>query len=138
MTILAIDPGTAKCGVAVVRREGEHIEILHHEVAQVADVVSRAEVLLKEYDLHSIIVGNATQGKAILRSLRAVLPEDTCIGLVREDHTTEEARERYWQEHPRHGWQRLIPRSLCTPPCPYDDYAAVVLAEHYLQASSLK
>lgn len=138
MTILAIDPGTVKCGIAVVRRESGHVVVLHHEVVIVEDVTQRAEALLAQFDLHSIIVGNATQGKAILRQLRQALPEDISIGLVKEDHTTEQARERYWQEHPRQGLQKLLPRSLCTPPCPYDDYAAVVLAENYLLASVLK
>lgn len=138
MTILSIDPGTAKCGFAVVRRDGERIIVLHHEVSPVDQVLPRSEAFLKQFDIHTIIVGNATQGKAILRLLRKSLPEDTSIGLVREDHTTEQARERYWQEHPRHGWQKLLPKSLCTPPCPYDDYAAVVLAENYLCIPLLK
>jgi RNase H-fold protein (predicted Holliday junction resolvase) len=134
MTILSIDPGTVKCGLAVVRRVSGQVVVLHHEVVAAEEIVVRAEALQIQFDLHSIIVGNATQGKAILRQLRQVLPDDVSIGLVREDHTTEQARDRYWQEHPRHGLQKLLPRSLCTPPCPYDDYAAVVLAEQYLLA----
>ncbi|MDX1933958.1 MAG: hypothetical protein SFU56_15265 [Capsulimonadales bacterium] len=132
MKVLAIDPGTLKCGLAVVRRNEGSTVALHHEVVTTEDVVTCAEKLVAEFGLRSVIVGNATQGKAILRRLRQVLPEDVSIGLVREDFTSEEARRRYWDEHPRHGLKKLLPKSLCTPPCPYDDYAALILAEHYL------
>jgi hypothetical protein len=48
---------------------------------------------------------------------------------VDEHGTTLRARARYFTDHPPRGWRRLIPRSLQTPPEPYDDYVAVLLAE---------
>jgi hypothetical protein len=53
--------------------------------------------------------------------------------VVEERHSTERARARYYQDHPPHGWQRLLPAGLRVPSEPYDDYAAVVMAEDYLQ-----
>jgi hypothetical protein len=49
--------------------------------------------------------------------------------LIEEAGTTLAARARYFKEHPRRGWRRLLPLGLQTPPEPYDDYVAVLLAE---------
>ena len=51
---------------------------------------------------------------------------------VDETNTTLQARERYWEHHPKRGWRRLIPSTALYPPVPFDDYAALVLAERVL------
>ena len=54
------------------------------------------------------------------------------VTLVDEHRSTEEARRRYFVDNPPSGWRRLMPRGLLTPPVPYDDYVAIILAERYL------
>ena len=53
--------------------------------------------------------------------------------LVDERHTTELAKLRYFKEFPPRGLWKLVPIGLQTPPTCYDDFAAVVLAERYLE-----
>jgi hypothetical protein len=50
---------------------------------------------------------------------------------VDESHTSEQARRRYVNEKPAHGWRRLLPKALRTPETPYDDYVAILLAERW-------
>jgi hypothetical protein len=76
-----------------------------------------------------VLLGNGTAAEAIREALDEVrLP----LELAPEFNTTLRARTRYFQEHPRRGWRRLVPTSLQTPPIPVDDYAAVLIAEDYL------
>jgi hypothetical protein len=53
---------------------------------------------------------------------------------VNEKHSSERARLRYFKETPPRGIWRLIPITLQVPPVPIDDYAAVIVAEDYLEA----
>ncbi len=50
---------------------------------------------------------------------------------VNEAFTSQRARARFLAENQPRGLQRLLPRSLRTPPVPVDDYAAVLLAEDF-------
>jgi RNase H-fold protein (predicted Holliday junction resolvase) len=124
---LAIDPGHAKCGLAVVRADGA---VLHKQIVKTSDAVSRTEQLVAEYHPAALLVGGGTGSKPLLRALLAanleVAPER-----VDERHTSELARARYIETHPPRGLQRLLPRSLRIPPEPIDDLVAVILAERY-------
>ncbi len=55
------------------------------------------------------------------------------VEVVDEKYSTLRARERYFRENPPRGLRRFIPISLQTPREPYDDCAAVILAEQFLQ-----
>jgi len=124
---LAIDPGRAKCGVAVVTREGQ---ALYRAIIAVEEIVSEAERLVAAYRPCALVVGDGTGSREVLRALRAAnLPLG--VERVEEAHTSEAARARFVAENPASGWQRLLPRSLRTPWRPYDDYVAILLAERY-------
>jgi hypothetical protein len=58
------------------------------------------------------------------------------IVLVDEKGTSLLARERYLKENPPAGWRRLLPSGMQIPKEPYDDYAALLLAERYLSNPS--
>jgi hypothetical protein len=53
--------------------------------------------------------------------------------VVDERETTLRARARYFQAHPPRGWKRLVPRGMLLPPCPIDDFAALLIAERFLE-----
>ncbi len=131
MAILAIDPGTAKCGIAVVKK-GTSLETLHREIALSEEVNARVVALIPLHGVSVVLVGNATGGKVLARTLRGILPAEILLHTVPEAHTSERARARYNQENPPRGWHRLLPSGLRTPPEPYDDYAALILAEDWL------
>lgn len=129
VVVLAVDPGRAKCGVALVHEDGR---TLHREVTSAQTLVVRVRDLMALYSPSVLVVGNGTGSKPLLRELeQAHLPIP--LHPIDESYTSEAARRRYVIETPARGWQRLLPLSLRTPDQPYDDYVAVILAEHWLQ-----
>ena len=132
MALLAVDPGRDKCGLAVVTEEGR---VLHQAVVSAADVGGEAARLIAEFGVTRLLLGDRTAAGKIREQLRrAEVPLEPVV--VDEHRSSEEGRRRYFQENPRRGWRRLLPVTLQTPPRPYDDYVAVVLAERYLRAQS--
>jgi hypothetical protein len=121
--VLAVDPGRSKCGVAVCSIRGvlaRSIITLHALPALIMDWQRR-------FDVTEIVVGNRTGARDALAAASTVATVPVLP--VEEAGTTLAARTRYFVEHPPKGWRRLLPRSLQTPPEPYDDYVAVLLAE---------
>jgi len=125
--VIAVDPGREKCGVAVVRADGRVLSQAVVATGDVAETVARA----LEADARArVILGNRTGARDVSAALRErcrVTPT-----AVDEHHSTLQGRRRYFAENPPRGWRRLLPVGLQTPPHPYDDYVAVVLAERYL------
>jgi hypothetical protein len=138
--VLAIDPGTAKCGIAVARRpapEAERPHVLHREVAETERLVARVLSLLAAHpEVGAVLIGNATRGPVLFRALRDSLPPGLPLRSVEEAFTSQRARERYKLENPPRGLQKLVPPGMRTPPRPYDDYVALLLAEDYFAATA--
>ena len=127
--VLAIDPGSAKCGMAVLQRDGV---VRFQAVVPTQNVVARAQELAVAYRPQAVVIGNGTGSKPLLLQLQAAsLPAPLLP--VDESHTSEAARVRYLAANPPRGWQRLLPAALRTPPVAYDDYVALILAERYWQ-----
>lgn len=126
MKVLAVDPGREKCGVAVCGPEG----VLARRVVGLGDLRDVTKRWVEAYRVERILVGDQTWCKHVFDLLRDL---NVPLQRVGERGTTLLARRRYFQDHPRRGWRRLIPVSFQVPPEPYDDYAAVVLAETYLE-----
>jgi RNase H-fold protein (predicted Holliday junction resolvase) len=139
-TVLAIDPGTAKCGIAIVRRPAtipprrlEHV--LCHEVVETERLVVRVLSLLSDHkEVEVVLIGNATRGAVLRRALVAALPAEIPVKPVEEAYTSQRARVRFQIENPPRGWQRLVPMGLRSLPLAYDDYVAILLAEDYFAA----
>jgi RNase H-fold protein (predicted Holliday junction resolvase) len=131
-TVLAIDPGTAKIGMALVRRgPNGPLELLWRAITPVDALNDRVRDALALAPFTMAIVGSGTNSRAVIDALRAAHP---AIGIlvVDERDTTMQARERYWEHNPRRGWRRLLPSTLQTPPEPVDDFVALILAERVL------
>ncbi len=125
MTVLAIDPGREKCGIAVYGPAG----VVVHRVIRLDDLPLVVREWTASYKVDLVLLGNRTGS----RDVRARLSHLTVPCAVAEERgTTLAARRRYFRDHPPRGWRRLLPRSLQVPWEPYDDYAAIVLAEAYL------
>jgi len=123
-----VDPGRQKCGLAIVDSQSG---ILARGVVPSGTIGAVARDWVRLHRPSLILLGNGTASAAISRALgETLLP----LEFVPELNTTLRARTRYFQEHPRRGWRRLVPTSLQTPPIPVDDYAAVLIAEDYLQS----
>lgn len=128
--VLAVDPGRAKCGVAVVDREGI---VLHRVIVSTEELPAVLADLEARHAPEAILLGDGT-GAAALHARLAVPERNAPLVRVDERHTSEQARARYLAEVPARGWRRLLPRALRTPETPYDDFVAVILAERWWQA----
>lgn len=131
-TVLAIDPGTSKVGMAVVRRsEAEKLSLEWRAISPREKMIETIEQVLSQFSIDLVIVGNGTKSKEIVAEIRELTPSMGVL-VVDEKDTTMHARERYWEHHPRRGWRRLWPATLQVPPGPVDDFVALILAERVL------
>lgn len=131
-TVFAIDPGTAKCGIALVHRDANgKLKMIWHEVIETADLTYKLHEAYAIAQFQLVIVGGGTNSQPIVHCIRDHMPSMGML-VVDERDTTLEARAQYWENNPRRGWRRIVPATLQTPPEPYDDYAAYILAERVL------
>ncbi len=129
--VLAIDPGSGKCGVAVVCRDGR---TLYRGIVPTENLVAEVNSLTTVHSPTAILIGRGTGSKPLLSGLEAA--NLLCpIHVVDEAHTSEAARSRFVAENAARGWRRLLPRSLRTPDRPYDDYVALILAERWWRSA---
>ena len=121
--VLAIDPGRDKCGVAIA----EPGVVRDRAVVAPQALPDLVRAWQQRYGVTDIVIGNRTASGEVAQMLKGIVAVP--LRAIDEAGTTLRARARYFDEHPPRGWRRLIPRGLLTPPEPYDDYAAVLLAE---------
>ena len=129
--IIAIDPGSKKCGYAVVN---SNLSVLRREVTSIEGIIKTIEDSFNVYKIDKIILGNGTNYKKIEERLKNNFPQLKII-LIEEKFSTLEARKKYFETHPPRGIFKFIPLSLRVPPGHYDDFAAVLLAEKYFKDS---
>lgn len=134
--IIAIDPGREKCGIAVVH-QGKGV--LQQEVIVTGQLKEVVQTLIAAHHPKQVVIGDGTSSQEAKERLEEIITDgDVGIVLVDERHSTDQARIRYWQEHPPTGWKRLIPVTMQVPPKPVDDYVAVILAERYFAKKDKK
>jgi RNase H-fold protein (predicted Holliday junction resolvase) len=127
--VLGIDPGTRKCGYALVAApKTPPLELGIVPTERLGETLAD---LAARHAIHAIALGGGTHSTTV-RALveRLALP----ISIVDERETTLLARKRYFQAHPPRGWRRLIPSGMLLPPRPIDDYAAVLIAERLMES----
>lgn len=138
--VLAIDPGRAKCGVAIVRRSADPggsspeqtAEVLHRSVVPSPEIDRIIASLFARFSPEVILIGDGTTSSQVVGIAEGL--HLAPVRLVDEKFSSVQARKRFFVENPPQGLRRLIPVSLQTPPRAYDDYVAVLLAERYLWA----
>ncbi|MDF2636685.1 MAG: hypothetical protein K0R78_3559 [Pelosinus sp.] len=133
-TVISIDPGREKCGIAAVHPEKG---VLNKSIIETQNLTSAIEEWLTKYQTRTVIMGNGTSSKEAKGLLEQIITngQPLKIILVDEYRTTDDGRRRYWQENPPQGLWRLIPVTMQTPPQPVDDYVAIILAERFLRKS---
>ena len=127
-TILGLDPGRDKCGVAVTNHKAEAV---YHQVIDSAQAIAIIQQLARQYAIDLIVMGDGTTSKSWQKQIESSLAEVPII-TVNETNSTLEARDRYWLMYPPTGLQRIIPPGLRIPPRPIDDIVAILLIERYL------
>ena len=125
---LGIDPGTRKCGYAVIAGHGSPPLAIGIEPTE--GIIERARALFAAYPIEIVALGRGTSATDLAQRLAAAsIP----FAYVDEHETTLRARKRYFADHPPRGWRRLVPIGMLMPPRPIDDYAALLIAERYLR-----
>ncbi|MGD1921823.1 MAG: pre-16S rRNA-processing nuclease YqgF [Pleurocapsa sp.] len=127
-TILGLDPGRDKCGLAVMVGE----QIVYHQVVDSAKVIAIIQQLCQKYGADRLVMGNGTTSTSWYQQLEVSLVQQLPIVTIDEHNSTLEARDRYWLMYPPKGLQRILPQGLRVPPRPVDDIVAIVLIERYL------
>lgn len=134
-TVLAIDPGHSKCGLALVERTSQgEIRLLWHAIAPVEQLIPYTKQALAVTPFQMLIIGAGTNSKAVTLQIKEHLPSIGVL-LIDEKNTTLDARAKYWEHNPRKGWRRFWPATLQVPPRPIDDFAALILAERVLSGN---
>jgi hypothetical protein len=132
--LLAVDPGTGKCGVAVVGADGE---VVARTVVSTGELWRSLRQLLEDHPIAVAVVGDRTGSEAVWREAHnACQARGVPVHKIAEHGSTREGLLRYWRENPRRGWRRLFPPGWLQPPEPFDDYVAVVLAERWLSRAA--
>jgi RNase H-fold protein (predicted Holliday junction resolvase) len=125
--LLGVDPGTRKCGYAVIERIDA--QPLALGIAPLDEFAARLAELRATFPIDMVAIGHGTNADVVSAVVRdAGLP----FALVDERETTLRARARFFADHPPRGWRRIIPRGMLLPDRPIDDYAALLIAERYL------
>ena len=131
VTVLAVDPGRAKCGLAVVTAPST---VLWRGVVPTERLVVEAASALRRYaPVHRLLVGAGTHSAPLRRALQVAFP-DVPLETVDEHGSSARARRRFVAENPARGWRRLLPPGMRSPERPYDDYVALLLAEEFFAA----
>lgn len=126
-TVIGVDPGRDKCGLAAVHNQ---TGILTLAVVPTAGLAAAVGELARRWQTAVVVLGNGTSHREAKAALAAA--GTYTIHIIDEAHTSEQARLRYWAEKPPQGLRRLIPLGLQTPPEPVDAYVAAILAERWL------
>jgi RNase H-fold protein (predicted Holliday junction resolvase) len=131
VTVLGIDPGTRKCGYAVIVAGATVPAALG--IAPTTELAEHLRAVLAQTPADVVAMGGGTHVGAVSAVVQTFgLP----IELVDERETTLRARARFFVDHPPRGWRRLVPRGMLLPDRPIDDYAALLIAQRYLASRS--
>jgi RNase H-fold protein (predicted Holliday junction resolvase) len=130
MTVLGLDPGTRKCGYAVVT--AVDAPPLALGIIPIEALAERLREVLAATPVALAAVGRGTNASVVADVVRSL---GVPVELVDERETSLLARARFFADHPPRGWRRVVPRGMLLPNRPIDDYAALLIAERFLKAS---
>lgn len=124
--ILAIDPGRDKIGLAVLDL---HSKILYKDIIVSRKIKSYLLQLSNNYNIKNIVVGDGTFSTEIIEVIKSTV--EIPVVVADETYTTVEAEKRYFKEEGGF-WKKCLFFIHWKPTRPLDDYAAVILAEKFL------
>lgn len=131
--ILALAPGTERCGIARVAVDGAIVW---------RRVVPRGQLERALNELNAqppqVVVVSAGARSRDVRSLLVRVFGAEKVNSVEDSDLLPEARRLYFVDHPPSGLWKYLPRSLISPADSIDAYLAVILARRWLEQSGRK
>jgi hypothetical protein len=109
--------------------------VLEKKIILTAHLKIHLQACINRYKPAIIIMGNGTWSRKLRPDIIEVI-DDINLLMVNEKHSTERAKLRYFKENPPRGLWKLLPTTMQVPKEPVDDYAAVILAEDYIDSIS--
>ncbi len=132
--VLGIDPGSGKCGLAVV---GPDRTVIHRSIVALPALEDAIRAIIRTYTIRAVVVGDRTGSRPVAQAARSIAGAER-VHTVDEHNSTLRARDLYWQLNPPGLFARLIPKGLRVPPGPIDDYAAAVLALDFVRGQAAR
>lgn len=126
--ILAIDPGKNKSGIAVLERNSG---IVFKGIFNFSSLKEELKKIIEAYRPEAVILGGGTYSKKNKQVIQEI--SNLNLIIIDEKYTTQLAKFKYFKDHPPRGFWKIIPLSLQVPKEPYDDYAAIIIAEKYFK-----
>ncbi len=134
--IVAVDPGTSKCGLAVLDTGGK---VFDKTVVPLSGLLWQFGEFCRSWPaITTVVVGSGTGSRNVVSMLSAALPPGAAITTIQETNTTLAARALYESEHPRPWYMRIVPFGLITEPEGIDAYAAVVIGLKYIYSDTAR
>jgi RNase H-fold protein (predicted Holliday junction resolvase) len=131
--IVAIDPGSVKCGIAILDYDGSLVEGIS---VNRSVFIRKFEVIFSSYSPQKCVIGNGTSSKALIMELEASF--SLSIEVIDEFGSTLEARK-LWAEHEwSSGIFKYVPLLIKTlfEPSSLDSYAAWALGLRFLKQNT--
>ena len=125
--VIAVDPGTHKCGLAVLDSTGA---VVWQAIISRDQVFARVSELLAKYTGAQVAIGGSTQGSVL--SDEFMREGDISARMVDETDSTMLARELFWRENRPGCLWAIFPPSFRPLPRPIDDYAAIIIGRRFL------
>ena len=125
--ILAIDPGSSKCGIVIADLEEKIVyEAVVLQSNLLFEYLQRKYLFEKDY---RFLIGNGTSSEKIIKILKKFASN---VIIVDEKNTTFRAKERYFELFPLIGIKSLLPREIFLLNKNLDALAAlIILEDHY-------
>ena len=126
--VIAIDPGTSKCGMVLA--DLEHKIVYEAIVIQSNMLLNHIKKLCKTDDKIKFIIGNGTSSQKHIKTLSEYVSR---IIVVEEKNSTYRAKEKYFEIFPLNGVKSFLPREIFLINKNLDALAALILMEDYYQ-----
>ena len=126
--VIAIDPGTSKCGMVLA--DLEHKIVYEAIVIQSNMLSNYIKKVCKTDDEIKFIIGNGTSSQKHIKTLREYISR---IIVVEEKNSTYRAKKRYFEIFPLNGAKSFLPREIFLINKNLDAIAALILMEDYYQ-----
>lgn len=130
--ILAFDPGRQKIGFVVYDYQKGIVQRGIIDLKQTTSIISE---IYQKYQIEMTLIGDGTGYKNLQQYF---IDNHISFKIIEEKNSTQQARRLFFEKNPPRGLRRMLPRGLQTPAVPYDDYAAQIILEKYLQKAGIK
>ncbi len=124
--ILSIDPGTEKCGIALLNLKGE---VLNQLILPFNELEPFIKKITEMHSPMKVAIGNSTGCKRVIQIMNQMKIN---YEIIEERYSSLEARQLYFKMHPPRGLKKLLPKGFWVPSVAIDDWSAVIIGQRYL------